>query len=131
MRKSRIEIEHTLNSRSKNIIWQLIGTAAGLEKWIADRVNIDGKQAVFAWGDDWRHHEQRKATLLASVKFSHIRWRWDDDDDGSFVEIRMERSVISDDYTLHITDFTTPDDADWLEAAWDHNFKRLYLSSGV
>ena len=36
MEKSRIEIEHTLNSTSRNIIWQLIGTAAGLEKWLAD-----------------------------------------------------------------------------------------------
>lgn len=130
MKKTRIEIEHSLNSRSKNIIWQLIGTASGLAKWIADTVEIKGNAAVFAWGDEWRHHEKRSATLLASVKFSHIRWSWDDEDD-TYVEIRMERSAISDDYTLHITDFTTDDDADWLQAAWEHNFKRLYLSSGV
>ena len=42
MGKSRIEIEHTLNSTSRNITWQLIGTAAGLEKWLADSVQIDG-----------------------------------------------------------------------------------------
>ena len=45
MEKSRIEIEHTLNSTSRNIIWQLIGTAAGLEKWLADSVQIDGDKA--------------------------------------------------------------------------------------
>lgn len=45
MGKSRIEIEHTLNSTSRNIIWQLIGTAAGLEKWLADSVQIDGDKA--------------------------------------------------------------------------------------
>ena len=94
MGKSRIEIEHTLNSTSRNIIWQLIGTAAGLEKWLADSVQIDGDKAEFGWGDDWRHHEIRCATVITIDKFKRIVWRWDDEDDTSYVEIRMERSSI-------------------------------------
>ena len=43
MDKKRIEIEHTLNSTSRNIVWQLIGTAEGLNRWIADDVKMNGK----------------------------------------------------------------------------------------
>lgn len=101
MEKSRIEIEHTLNSTSRNIIWQLIGTAAGLEKWLADSVQIDGDKAEFGWGDDWCHHEIRCATVITIDKFKRIVWRWDDEDDTSYVEIRMERSQMTQQYTLY------------------------------
>lgn len=131
MEKSRIEIEHTLNSTSRNITWQLIGTDAGLEKWLADSVQIDGDKAEFGWGDDWRHHEIRCATVITIDKFKRIVWRWDDEDDTSYVEIRMERSQMTQQYTLYITDFTDEDDMEWLRDAWKHNFKRLYQSCGV
>lgn len=36
----KIEIEHQLKSTSRNIVWQLIGTADGLQKWIADKVTL-------------------------------------------------------------------------------------------
>ena len=42
MEKNKITVEHLLNSTSKNIIWQLIGTDSGLQKWIADSVTLDG-----------------------------------------------------------------------------------------
>ena len=67
MNKKKIEIEHTLNSTSRNIVWQLIGTAEGLNRWIADDVKMNGKHIEFAWGDDWRHHETRQATLRAGT----------------------------------------------------------------
>ena len=131
MGKVKIEIEHTLKSTSRNIVWQLIGTAEGLAMWIADSVSMDGKHLVFVWGDDWRHHETRHATIVSLNRYGLVRWQWDDDDDGSYVEIRMERSALSGEYALHITDFTPDDDRDWLESAWRHNFDRLRLASGV
>ncbi len=127
----RIEIEHPLNSTSRNIVWQLIGTADGLSRWIADRVTLKGSTLTFEWGDEWRHHESRSATLLHLDRFGRIRWHWDDDADDTYVEIRMERGTLSDEYTLHITDFTPADDSDWLYSAWDHNFDNLRLKSGV
>ena len=73
----------------------------------------------------------RSATLLASSRFNSVRWRWNDEDDGSFVEIRMVPDTLTGLYALHITDFTDDDDKDWLYSAWSHNFDRMYRSSGV
>ena len=52
MEKNKITVEHLLNSTSKNIIWQLIGTDSGLQKWIADSVTLDGDQLTCTWGDE-------------------------------------------------------------------------------
>ncbi len=127
----KFEIEHPLNSTSRKIVWQLIGTPDGLSLWIADSVVLAGGKLTFAWGDEWRHHETRQATLLNLERFGRIRWRWDDEDDESYVEIRMERSSLSEEITLHITDFATEDDSDWLQSAWKHNFDKLRVRSGV
>lgn len=131
METNRFETEHTLNSTSRNIVWQLIGTAEGLAKWIADSVRLEGRRLTFAWGDDWRHHETRQATLVCSDRYVRVRWQWDDESDGTYVEIRMERSQLSGQYTLCITDFAPDDDTEWLRSAWRHNFERLRMAAGV
>lgn len=131
MEKNKITIEHLLKSTSKNIIWQLIGTDAGLEKWIADSVVIDGKRLVCAWGDENRHHEVREATVEKHEKYGCIRWTWNDENDGSYVEIRMEKNNLTGQYMLTVTDFTDDDDKDWLLNIWAHNFDRLRRSAGV
>ena len=94
-------------------------------------VKMNGKHIEFAWGDDWRHHETRQATLTFCERYERVRWQWDDEDDESFVEIRMERSSLSGQYTLHVTDFVSTDDLEWLQDTWSHNFERLRRTSGV
>ena len=127
----RVEIEHQLKSTSRNIVWQLIGTADGLQKWIADKVTLEGNILTFVWGDVWRHHEMRQAILLYADCLNRIRWSWDDEDGDAYVEISMSCSPVSGEITLHVTDFTIEDDAEWLYSTWQHNFDRLRLKSGV
>jgi hypothetical protein len=61
---------------------------------------------------------------------SHFRWAWEDDS-SYYVELRMERSDITNDYILTITDFTESDDEEWLNAVWDNNFERLHHATGL
>lgn len=131
MEKNKITVEHLLNSTSKNIIWQLIGTDSGLQKWIADSVTLDGDQLTCAWGDAHRHHEVRMATVSVVEKYGRIRWSWDDETDGSYVEIRMEKCCLTGGYMLSVTDFTDDGDKDWLEDIWTSNFERLRRKCGV
>ncbi len=131
MKIKKIEIEHQLKSTSRNIVWQLIGTADGLRKWIADDVKLEGDTLTFVWGEVWRHHEMRQATLLRMDNLSRIRWSWDDEDDDTYVEISMVCSPVSGEITLHVTDFIPEEDADWLYSTWLHNFDSLRLKSGV
>jgi hypothetical protein len=68
MNKQRLELEYVLRSNSENIIWNTISTASGLQKWIADEVTENGDKLTFTWGDIYKHHETRTATILKSVK---------------------------------------------------------------
>lgn len=130
--KQRVEISHSLNSTTPNIIWNLIGSADGLARWVADEVTADGDTLTFTWGSKWSHHEIRKATILKQEKLSCLQFRWEDEEDeDAFVELRMEKHELSNDYMLHIVDFAMPEDIDSLRAIWADNLDKLHHSSGL
>ena len=131
MNKEKLYIEHELKSRSENIIWSLISTETGLQKWIADNVvEADGKM-TFMWGEEWDIHEKRTSVIVERVKNSHIRFHWDDEDDEAYWEMRMAYSDLTNDYILQITDYAVADDMDVLRSIWDHNFEALHRSTGL
>jgi len=131
MDKKAIHIERELHSNSPAIIWSLISTAAGLEKWIADSVNESEDELTFTWGSPWSHHETRKAKVTQKKKNDLIRLHWEDDDDDVYWEMRMEKSEITNDYILCVTDFAPSDDVDSLYDIWEQNFAVLHRSSGL
>lgn len=132
MKKEKVSIEKELKSRSANIIWPLISTAAGLEKWVADEVINKGDRLQFTWGEVWQPHEIRTARILERVKNSHVRYCWDNDtDEDAYWELEMRKSEITDDYILIITDFALPEDVDGLEDLWEINLNKLRHRTGL
>jgi len=132
MKKQKVEIAHSLKSNSANIIWGLIGTAEGMARWIADEVVKKGDQLTFTWGNTWSHHEIRNATITAHEKRQRIRFKWENEEDGdAYVELNMERGMLTNDYTLYITDFAYPEDVDGLRNVWNDNMEKLHRSSGL
>lgn len=132
MKKTKIKIEHELKSNSPNIIWKLISTDTGLAKWIADYVfEVDGI-LTFRWGEEWSHHETRRARIVRRVHHDYVRLRWEDETDRDvFLEFRMEYSELTDDYILCVTDFAVSEEIDSLEMMWEQNFDRLRQSTGL
>jgi hypothetical protein len=93
-------------------------------------VKRDGDAMEFAWGVPWRHHETRTATVTEELQPTLFRWVWDDEEDY-FVEMKIEKSDITGDYILIVTDFTDLDDEEWLTAVWEGNFERLHNTTGL
>ena len=132
MKKKKIEIEQKLNSKSPNIIWNLIGTPAGLGKWIADEIEQENDILTFTWGKIWSNQEIRSAKITALEKNKYIRFVWEDEEDeGTYVELRIEGNILTGDFMLHITDFTDEDDVDALYEIWNGNMKKLHRVSGL
>lgn len=132
MKKQKIEISRDLRTTSPNIIWKLIGTPEGMARWIADEVSKEGDALTFTWGNTWGHHEIKKATVTQMEKHRHIRFRWEnEDDDEAYVEMRMEKSPLTNEYMLHITDYAYPEDEDGLHDIWCDNMEKLHRSSGL
>lgn len=132
MSKNKIHIEHELRSNSQSIIWHLISTAEGLSRWLADDVREDGNSLTLTWGETWSHHEIRKATITGKAKNRYLRFRWDDEDDPeAYIELLMEKSDLTNDFILSITDFAEAGDEDQLEELWADNLERLHTTTGL
>ena len=132
MESNKISIERELRSKSANIIWALMSTPEGLAKWLADEVTRDGDTLTFTWGNTWSHHETRTAAVIDRKDYEYIRLRWSEDEyRDTYLELRMEKSDITGDYILVITDYAPDGDTAVLEDIWDANMEALHRSTGL
>lgn len=131
MGKQRICIEYPLTIKSPNIVWEQISSAHGLGRWLADHVTEENGVFTFTWGEPWTEQDVRKAQLIDLVKYDHIRLHWEEEDDDSFWEMRIEQSDLTHHLNLIITDFADDDDADGLRILWESNLDRLHRASGL
>lgn len=132
MQKERLELEYPLNARKPDILWQLMSTAHGLERWLADRVvETDGVLSL-TWGDLYGEHHTLYARIVERQKNSHVRLRWvDEDDDNAFWEMRIGRSDLTEELSLQVVDYGPADEIDEIHGLWDGNLERLHQSSGL
>jgi len=134
MGKQKIDIEYPLATKSPAIIWEQISSAHGLERWFADHVTEEDGVFTFTWGEPWTEQDVRQAHVVETTKFDHIRLKWDyedEDDDESYWEMRIEKSDLTHNLNLMITDFADDDDADGLKILWESCLDRLHRASGL
>ena len=130
--KERLELEYPLNARKPDILWTMISTAHGLERWIADRVKEEDGILELTWGELWGEHYTMHARIEEREKNSHIKLKWTDEvDDNAYWEMRIGRSELTEEICLCVTDYTYADDLDDLHDLWDGNLERLHQSSGL
>ena len=131
MGKQIIDIEYPLAIKSPALIWEQISSAHGLERWFADHVNEEDGMFTFTWGEPWTEQDIRKAHVLESVVNDHIRMKWDEEDDDSYFEMRIDKSDLTHQLNLLITDFADDDDVDGLKILWESMLDRLHRASGL
>lgn len=132
MDMEKLTVEYELATRTPSIIWSMISTDAGLQKWMADEVHENGGVMTFTWGDTWRQHDIRTAKIVEREKNSRIKMKWDYiDDDNAYLEIRIEKSEITGLLHLVITDYSEPDDMEDLRNLWNDNLVKLHNASGL
>ena len=129
----KLTIEYPLNTKSPNIVWGMISTAEGLQKWLADIVVSDGNSMTFTWGHPWTDRDTKTSQILECNKNSHIRMKWDyqEVDPQAFWEIRLEPSELTGHLNMLITDYADAEDIEDLRGIWDDNLDRLHRVSGL
>ncbi len=131
MQKQRLSLEYPLSARKPDLLWQLLSTDHGLERWLADRVVEDNGVLNLTWGNPYGEHHTLKANIVERQKNSHIRLRWvDEEEDDAFWEMRIGRSELTDELCLFVEDYAYAEDIDDLHELWDGNLDRLHQSSG-
>ncbi len=132
MEKNKVSIEHELRSKSAGIIWSLLSTPEGLAKWLSDEVKLNGDMITFTWGNVWSDHETRTSAVIDKKKFEYIRFRWCGDEyKDTYWELKMNRSDITGDFVLLITDFAPDGEKDTVVDIWNASFDALRRATGL
>jgi hypothetical protein len=111
----------------------MISNAAGLQKWLADKVVEANDCMTFTWGQPWTERDTKTSRILEKEKMNYIRLLWDyhEDTPEAYWEIRISKSDLTGMLSLLITDFAADDDEEAdLRGIWDDNFERLHRVSG-
>lgn len=128
MPKKKITLEYVLRSKSRNVIWNMVGTPAGLSKWFADEVTRKANTLQFRWGK----HEERTARIKHCTEGMSLKMHWKDDPDPeSYVELSLEQDELTRDFILVVTDFADDDEAEELEELWASQLETLFRIGGI
>ena len=129
----KLTLEYPLSTKSTKLVWDMIGNAAGLQKWLADQV-VEGEDTLtFTWGQPWTERDTKTSRILEIEKQDHIRMLWDyhEDTPECYWEIRIGQSDLTGNLSLLITDYAADDEEETdLRGIWDDNFERLHRVCG-
>lgn len=119
MKNQQYELEYTIRS-SPTILFNFLSTASGLGQWFADRVITTDKKYIFTWdgSDD-------EAEVMELIEDEYIKFRWNGSSDDEFFSFRVQKSEVTNDTILVITDFATPDDLEDQKRLWDSQVAQL------
>ena len=130
----KLTIEYPLSTQSPKIVWDFISNAHGLEKWLADKVTAEDDLMTFTWGQPWTERDTKQSRIIEIEKYDHIRMLWDyhADTPDAVWEMRIEKSDLTGELSLLITDYAADDEEEAdLRGIWDDNLERLHRVSGL
>ena len=105
---------------SQKLLFQYISTPSGLSEWFADNVNSRGKVFSFFWDG-----VEEKAELLSSKNNTYVKFKWLENDDDSFFEIKITVDEITKDVSLIIIDFADNDEVEEAKMLWESQISDL------
>lgn len=127
MEKKKIKLELDMKSTPVSLLWEYISSAPGLAKWFADDVAIEGKEYTFYWSK-----VPQPARLIALRQGSHLRLKWDGDEDPkAYFEMKILTSDFSDHVMLSITDFAELGEEQEQVELWRAQLETLRRNIGV
>jgi len=117
--KVKYELEFPIQA-SPNMLYQYISSASNLSEWFADNVNSRGKIFSFFWDG-----VEEKAELLSSKNNTYVKFKWLENDDDSFFEIKITVDEITKDVSLIIIDFADNDEVEEAKMLWESQISDL------
>ena len=117
--KVKYELEFPIQA-SPNMLYQYISSASNLSEWFADNVNSRGKVFSFFWDG-----VEEKAELLSSKNNTYVKFKWLENDDDCFFEIKITVDEITKDVSLIIIDFADNDEVEEAKMLWESQISDL------
>ena len=126
MKKEKFHIEYVFDKVSIRSLWNHLTTAMGLSSWFADAVNIQQDIYTFSW-----NKVQEKAEIMVIKPGIRVRYRWLNEEDGSYFEFIIHTIELTGAKSLEITDFAASDEKADAIALWDTQIEVLKRTLGI
>ena len=117
--KIKYELEFPIQA-SPNMLYQYISSASSLSEWYADNVNSRGKIFSFFWDG-----VEEKAELISSKNNQFVKFKWLEEDDKYYFEIKIVVDELTKDVSLMVTDFSEEDEVEESKMLWESQIADL------
>ena len=117
--KIKYELEFPIQA-SPYMLYQYISTASSLSEWYADNVNSRGKVFSFFWDG-----VEEQAELISSKNNQFVKFKWLEEDDDYYFEIKIVVDELTKDVSLMVTDFSAEDEVEESKMLWESQIADL------
>ena len=120
--KIEFTIERTFRASPK-ILFKFLTTPSGLVQWFADHVDKTGDNYSFFWNGS-----EETATVSSINEDEHLKLQWDDEDE--YILYRIDKSEVTGETILFITDFAEEDEMEDQIQLWESQLDDLTKCMG-
>ena len=110
---------------SPGILYDFLRTPAGLQEWFAEKVDERDGQFSFSWNGT-----EDKAELVDSEEDKFVRFRWDYMGKDEYFEWRIDKSEVTNQTILVISDFAEKKEIKDKTQLWEYQVKELFHRLG-
>ncbi len=110
---------------SPGILYEFLRTPAGIQEWFADKVDERDGQFSFSWNGT-----EDKAVLVDSEEDKFVRFRWDYMTKDEYFEWRIDKSEVTNQTILVISDFADKKEIKDQSKLWEYQVKDLFHRLG-
>ena len=124
MNKQKYTLEFPIRA-SAALLYNYLSTPDGLSEWFADNVNSRGEKFYFIW-----EGSEEEATLISKLPNTSVKFKWDESDEDTYFEFKIQIDEITKDVSLIITDFCDEDEIEESKLLWESQINDLYKRIG-
>lgn len=110
---------------SPGILFEFLSTPSGLQEWFADGVDERDGVFIFSWNGT-----EEKADVIEAEENKLIRFRWHSQPKDEYFEFRIDRSEVTNQTILIISDFADKKDIKDQSRLWEYQVKDLFHRIG-
>ena len=123
---NRVQIQHEFLFRaSPTILYKFFTTPSCLVRWCCDEVDIQDDVFTFYWDG-----AAEVAELIDDIEEERLKFEWEEGEDDEYFEVTFERSPLTGESILQITEYCDEDEVDDQRILWDSQIKFLRQETG-
>lgn len=112
-KRTKYLIEYPIKC-SPTILYSFLSTPSGLGEWFAEKVKQKENVYLFEW-----EGSTEQAEMIAAEENEYVVFKWEWMKDDEYFEFRIEKSPVTNETILTITDFAEKNDISDQSLLWD------------